>query len=137
MTYELDGYGLSIFNGGLNDVVDFIVKIGNYSEDKIKEIKKATDEYELTEIIGRPASSVIAEYINAKEGVSLFYGFDSCYDTGQTQMLGIKPMYPWEIKPENLISKEKVGKIFKKYAAILNIEEDPKMFSAQYCDDIL
>lgn len=133
-SWSQEGYGYHLFSGSnMEEIKDFLLKNGNYSKEETQLIREAENEFDLQEVTDDPVSWVIAAHINAKEGlVCAFEGYDSCADTDQGQIICVVPKYPWEYRPEDLITQERADEILKKYAKILDIKEDPHEFTAEY-----
>lgn len=120
------GYGYPLFNGNnLN-------KIKKFLENDFKEynFEKCEDEDDLEDLLGESVSWCVANIINNKENVNIFTGYQACGDTDQEEMIGIRPMYPWEMK--DIILIEKADELLNKYGEILGITEKPDYFDAYY-----
>ena len=125
------GYGFALFNGNnLKNIIDFIIDNSNLSFDERNELLDSHDEWEMYEVMGDTACSVVAAIINRKEGSLIISGYDSCGDTNQDSMIGIAPSYPWD--GAKRMSQEEACKLLFKYAIPLGITEAPHYFEASY-----
>ena len=124
------GFGYPLFNDSNEGKIrEFLaVNIPELS----KQILKADYIENVMDILDMDISCEIAEIINRLEGKNLFYGYPNCGDTDQEEMLGISPAYPWQLKPEDMITKEEATSLLKKYADILGITDEPDYFEAEY-----
>lgn len=129
------GYGFALWNdNNFDKIKKFIVNhldILNISNDLSKDILECDDdENELEDILEEPVSWAIATIINELEDTNVFTGYQSCGDTGQEEMIGIAPMYSWNI--ERVWSKQTTDNVLNKYAMELGIKEEPDYFEAEY-----
>lgn len=129
-----DGYGYQLINANNFDKIkQFIIDndTKEYTEEELEAIRESEDEWDMEGWIGDPVPWRIADIINKLEGYKfLIKGYQSCGDTDQDCMIGIEPLYPWNM--EEPITKEKADKILNKYAKILGIEMTPTYFEAEY-----
>lgn len=128
------GYGFQLFNGK-NDrqVLDFI---RSNSKCKISDIDAEdllSGDASYMDICDNSASVIIAGIINSREKYSVFVGYIECGNTGQEEMIGVCPGYPWLMnRRDKELTLEKADSILKKYADILGITEEPEFFDAYY-----
>lgn len=129
-----DGYGYQLINANnIDKIKQFIIDndTKEYTEEELEAIRESEDEWDMEGWIGDPVPWRIADIINKLEGYKfLIKGYQSCGDTDQDCMIGIEPLYPWNM--EEPITKEKADKILNKYAKILGIEMTPTYFEAEY-----
>ena len=129
-----DGYGYQLINANNFDKIkQFIIDndTKEYTEEELEAIRESEDEWDMEDWMGEPIPWRIADIINKLEGCKfLIKGYQSCGDTGQDCMIGIEPLYPWDM--EEPITKEKADEILNKYAKILGIEMTPTYFEAEY-----
>lgn len=129
-----DGYGYQLINtNNFDKIKQFIIDndTKEYTEEEFEAIRESEDEWDMEGWIGDPVPWRIADIINKLEGYKfLVKGYQSCGDTDQDCMIGIEPLYPWNM--EEPITKEKADEILNKYAKILGIEMTPTYFEAEY-----
>lgn len=139
MSWTEPGYGFSLYNGSnMDEVKEFLINNKEFSGDYADaflnvsddDIRDASEEYELQELLGNPVSYIIVEIMNKKENCIMFKGYKSCADTDQPEMLGIEPLYPWQQGQPR--SREECDALLNKYAVQLGITEKPTYFSAEY-----
>ena len=134
-----DGFGMLLFtNHNEKHVYQFIAQHNAEllpTENELQEALDAGEEFGdiLWEYLGEPASWYVANAINKTEGTTIFKGYASCGDTGQEEMIGAEPCYPWTMNEVDWsMTKEKVCDLLQKYADILGIDEVPEYFEAEY-----
>lgn len=129
-----DGYGYQLINANnIDKIKQFIIDndTKEYTEEELEAIRESEDEWDMEDWIGDPVPWRVADIINKLEGYKfLIKGYQSCGDTDQDCMIGIEPLYPWNM--EEPITKEKADEILNKYAKILGIEMTPTYFEAEY-----
>lgn len=135
-----DGFGMRLFDGDNGKEVYGFVK--EYSPELLpteEELQAALDSgddicYILWDYIGEPVSWHIANIINKLEGTTVFKGYAPCGDTDQEEMIGIEPLYPWQINEvDRALTKDKAMELLNKYGRLLGIQEIPEYFNAEYC----
>ncbi len=124
-----EGYGFAL-NGNTAKIAEFLIANGDYDEDTQEEMRECEDFIELEEYIEDPIPWAIANIINKIEGAELVKGYRSCGDTNQEEMLGIEPLYPWQM--EKPLTKDEADALLKKYAGLLGITQEPDYFTAEY-----
>lgn len=132
------GYGYKLYqNNNLEKIKQFIVDNWDILEESrpIKEIvMECNDETEIEQLLDSPTSYTIAEIINELENTTIFSGYQSCGDTNQDEMLGIRPTYPWFMNGmDKLRTRTDYMKLLKKYGDILGVTEEADYFEAEYC----
>lgn len=131
-----EGYGYQLINANnIDKIKKFIIDndIKEYTDEELIAIRESENEFDMEGWIGDPVPWRVADIINRLEGYKwLFKGYQSCGDTDQDCMIGIEPLYPWNIGMEEPITKEKADSILNKYAEILGINAKPTYFEAEY-----
>ncbi len=124
-----NGYGYTLYKD-FGKIKEFIVENGDFPKETKEEMKGCTDYCELEECAGDPIAWVVAKIINTLENITYVKGFREDGDTNQEAMLGIEPLYPWQM--EKPLERDEADSILNKYAKILGITEKPDYFSATY-----
>ena len=137
------GYGIPLNSGdNIEAIKKFICENSSIEglppecrvpEDMKASIMKCDETFWIYVLLKVYTSSIVAAIINAREGTTLFRGYDAGEEPEQEEMIGVEPRYIWDLnEKDRTLTKEQITGILEKYAGMLGISAKPDFFNAEY-----
>ncbi len=128
-----EGYGAPLLNeNNLEDVFRFVIDHGNLDEETAEKLLACKDELEANDVLDEPLPWVVAGIINRLEGTTIFKGYQDDGGTNQEMMIGIAPVYPWQMTDKDMMTEEEATEILNKYLEEMGLDERADYFDAEY-----
>lgn len=134
MSWTEIGYGYPLFIDNFDNIKEFLANhtdiLGLENDVKEKIMQCDDDEGSLENAVQEPVPWAVARVMNALENTDIFKGYQSCGNTDQDAMIGVEPLFPWDVK--HIMTQDEVNEIMEKYSELLGIYTDPDFFQAHY-----